>query len=565
MKYVVAIASLLLLLPSCTWAAERVQSFESVIQPAADGSFSVTETITYDFGSASRHGIYRTLNLEHPQPASVWYQERTIAIDDITVTKDTAFVPVAIDEGSSDIEIKIGDPDQTITGSHTYTISYTVAGGYSYYETESPELYWNVTGNEWEVPLESVQVIVEDSNTLLGDERACYAGVPGTGQADSETCAITEEGNTVLFTAGPVAPGEEVTIAYSLREGSVSYASEEQVVVWLVILPLLTSYLLAAAWFTYRYKIAHRPGRRTVITQYEPYEGLRPMYIGVVVDDSLNNRDITAGLLYLAEAGFITIKKISEKVLWVFDADDYEVELTKPVADAPTAFHKTVLKLLFEQQTVGEKVTLKALKNDQKQQRKNHKRIKKLKEAIKKDVLTEGYFEEVFPYRQFLLILLTGIVISSVSWWIDDVVGPLLLWVLFMLLIIISIVVSRRRTSKGYEAYYHTLGFKEFLSVTGKQRFKFHNAPSKSPQQFLEYLPYAIALEVEEEWSEVFKDVTIPAPSWYQGQTASFAAADFTSDFSAFSSSFSSSTGSSGSSGSGSAGGGAGGGGGGSW
>jgi len=133
--------------------------------------------------------------------------------------------------------------------------------------------------------------------------------------------------------------------------------------------------------------------------------------------------------------------------------------------------------------------------------------------------------------------------------------------------IIISVMVYRRRTVKGYEAKQHILGFKEFLSVTDKERFDFHNAPEKSPEQFMEYLPYAVALGVEDKWAEVFNDITIATPDWYDGGTANsaFVASSLVHDIGAFSSSFTSSSGTSPSSGGGSAGGGAGGGGGGSW
>ena len=109
-------------------------------------------------------------------------------------------------------------------------------------------------------------------------------------------------------------------------------------------------------------------------------------------------------------------------------------------------------------------------------------------------------------------------------------------------------------------------GFKDFLSTTEKERYKFHNAPARNTQQFMEYLPYAIAFGVEKEWAEVFKDIPLDQPSWYSSQNNStFNAVAFTHNLSAFSTSVSSSSGSSGSSGAGSAGGGGGGGGGGSW
>jgi uncharacterized membrane protein len=124
-----------------------------------------------------------------------------------------------------------------------------------------------------------------------------------------------------------------------------------------------------------------------------------------------------------------------------------------------------------------------------------------------------------------------------------------------------------RRTGLGYEALNHLEGFKLFLSVTDKERFAFHNAPEKSPELFMKYLPYAVAFGVEKEWAKVFASLTIPNPNWYEGSggISAFSATALTSDLASFSTSFSASSGTSGSSGGGSSGGGGGGGGGGSW
>ena len=130
----------------------------------------------------------------------------------------------------------------------------------------------------------------------------------------------------------------------------------------------------------------------------------------------------------------------------------------------------------------------------------------------------------------------------------------------------VFILAVQRRTKKGYESLNHLKGFRDFLSVTEKERYKFHNAPEKSPQQFMQYLPYAVAFGVEKEWAEIFKDISIANPDWYRGDSVStFSALALTNDLSAFSNSFTASAGSSPSSGGGSSGGGIGGGGGGSW
>ena len=133
-------------------------------------------------------------------------------------------------------------------------------------------------------------------------------------------------------------------------------------------------------------------------------------------------------------------------------------------------------------------------------------------------------------------------------------------------MILFIIVADGRRTRKGYEALDHLRGFKQFLSVTEKERYVFHNAPERNAEQFMEYLPYAIAFGVEKEWAKAFEGITIPDPSWYDGGSGShaFSAVGLTNSLGSFSTALASS-GMSASSGGGSSGGGSGGGGGGSW
>jgi uncharacterized membrane protein len=124
-------------------------------------------------------------------------------------------------------------------------------------------------------------------------------------------------------------------------------------------------------------------------------------------------------------------------------------------------------------------------------------------------------------------------------------------------------------------------GFAVFLSATEKDRLAMLNPPEKTPELFERYLPYALALDLEQAWSEQFSDILSAAaaekggagysPIWYSGTAFSaLSAGDFASSlggsFSDAISSSSTAPGSgSGSGGGGSSGGGGGGGGGGGW
>ena len=121
-------------------------------------------------------------------------------------------------------------------------------------------------------------------------------------------------------------------------------------------------------------------------------------------------------------------------------------------------------------------------------------------------------------------------------------------------------------------------GFKLYLSVAEKEGLNMRNPPEKNPELFEKYLPFALALDVENAWSEQFTKVLAQAqiehgysPTWYSGRHwrthgATGLASSLGSAFSATISSSSSPPGSSsGSGGGGSSGGGGGGGGGGGW
>lgn len=547
------------------FAIELIKNFETDITISEDGSFVVEELIEYDFSSRQRHGIFRKIPVAHPQDAEQRYHDRIIDIEVLNVTLDGAVVPYTISESSSEYEIKIGDPNSTITGRHDYRISYKVRGGLSYYLDENPELYWDAVGTGWNVIIENVEVRVQGPEGMLLAEYACYQGTEGLNKSCESITATTSK---TVFSSGNLAPGEGLTIAQALQSGKVERLTIERISPWFSWVPALVALFLAFVYWLYRIKTKHNPGD-VIVAEYEPYPGLLPMFTGVLLDGQLDARDITAGILYLAEQGFIKITKTSTKAFYLFEVDDYEVELLKDNEMAPSYFHESLLGLLFDAGLAGTKVKLSEIKKDQSKARTNARKLQKLRTAVADDVVERGFYEQIvkLPYIAALIALLFAISV------IGGIFFPVAIIVVVLGISIFAFValaiVYRRRTKLGYHALNHIKGFKDFLSVTGEERFKFHNAPSTNPGKFLEYLPYAVALGVEKEWSEVFKDVTVPNPSWYDGGSSAgaFNAAALTSDLGAFSTAFASSSGSSssGSSGGGSVGGGAGGGGGGSW
>jgi uncharacterized membrane protein len=541
--------------------AEVISTFVADYKIEADGTVLVKETITYDFAELERRGIFRTLLFSHPQKATAWYKSRSVLINVLSVSKNGSPEPFLVTENKNDLEIKIGNPDLTISGLQTYEINYELIGALSS-GPSGAEFYWNVTGNDWPIVIEEAVAKVSSSQiNIFKGNNACYQGLSGAKTACLE--ADTRDGQ-IIFRAENLAVGEGLTIATELDPALVSVVSFEKnsYLPFGFVAGLL--WLLYFAYKVYRYRVESRIDR-PVIAQYEPYPNYLPMYTGVIYDGQLDSRDVTAGILYLAEQGFIKIKRTEKKVLLFINTTDYEITLLKPVSDMSTEFLKTLSGLLFSTSaTLPQTVMLSSLAANRV---KNSALILKLRSSLTLDLKAGGITTNTLPPWSKSKTILVIFLVTFFGLFLLVENGIMLVVVVAITTLIIGVfALVDRKTAKGYEIVNHLEGFKLFLSVTDKERFNFHNAPEKSPELFMAYLPYAIALGVEEKWAKVFEDITIPQPDWYDGgNIGAFSASALTSDIGAFSASFSASSGTSGSSGGGSSSGGGGGGGGGSW
>jgi uncharacterized membrane protein len=70
------------------------------------------------------------------------------------------------------------------------------------------------------------------------------------------------------------------------------------------------------------------------------------------------------------------------------------------------------------------------------------------------------------------------------------------------------------RTVKGARLAEQVKGFGEFLRRVEKDRFE---RVVKTPEMFERYLPYAMALQVEDRWARAFQDIYTEPPTWYVG------------------------------------------------
>lgn len=130
-------------------------------------------------------------------------------------------------------------------------------------------------------------------------------------------------------------------------------------------------------------------GRKTAVARYRPPEKMAPTMIGSLIDEGVHDRDITAGIISLAEQGFIQLVRHEEPKLQVFNSVDYELKLNKSISEIATEIEKGVAEIIFNQEAaVGGSVRGSELKEDASVA----KGIKQIKKDINKRMVEAGYF-----------------------------------------------------------------------------------------------------------------------------------------------------------------------------
>src|SRR3989344_538043 len=95
------------------FAAEQISQFNATINIRSDSAIEVTESIAYDFGNEQRHGIFRYIPIQYKARGGNF----SLRISDISVV-DEKGLPYQFTTSypGSNVQIKIGDPDVSITG-----------------------------------------------------------------------------------------------------------------------------------------------------------------------------------------------------------------------------------------------------------------------------------------------------------------------------------------------------------------------------------------------------------------------------------------------------------------
>ncbi len=257
MKYLAAVilGVLVLCMPMGVQAAviqdpytgiEHIQTHHDSIRINADGSMHVEEQIVYDFSELYRHGIYRDIPFIKTNDAGKKYIMDFSGVE----VRDENGEPYTFSETHENdtIRWKIGDADKTINGVHQYDVSYTVNGALTYFP-EHDELYWNATGNGWQVPIGKASVTVGLPNGVPNDDLhvACYTGVQGS-KAQDCTTKIMSDRSVLVETTKPLEAYEGLSVVVGFPKGIVAVMEPRELVPFFdTVLGKIVAVLIALA------------------------------------------------------------------------------------------------------------------------------------------------------------------------------------------------------------------------------------------------------------------------------------------------------------------------------
>lgn len=492
---------------------ETIRSFEVEATVTSDRLVKISERIEYDFGQLDKHGIYRVIPETYVRDGISYGYRYSVT----GVKLDGVDEPYSESRQGDALYLKIGRELETITGSHIYTITYETDKAITFFE-DHDELYWNVTGNGWEVPIERTSFRLVSP---LGSDAArpfiCYTGHLGSTEQD---CGLTADKDALLVNSRRILNAQEgMTVVFSFPKGMINQPTESELF-WEAVrdnLILLAPLLAALAMFYIWRTKGKDPAPETIIPQYESPRGMSPMVLSGALGGGAiqaTGPGATATIIDMARKGYLHIEYGEKKGFFGGITQTYTFLKKQSPSEVAPAWEIRIWDGLFDQGR-RDRTTFDDLKEDKFYQDVSSAGSAATKELQKLHIFVSNPY--VVRTMYFLAAFMSAFVVLVIG--LSSPVGGLAAAATFVVIAVFGWFMPKR-TAEGTSIVAEVKGFKWFLSVTEEERLKFHNAPARTPEEFMELLPSAIALGVEKQWADQFKDIQLAPPEWAEGPRA---------------------------------------------
>ncbi len=561
--------------------AEAITTYHTTITVRPDGSLHLKEVIDYDFGDHPRHGIFRDIPLtvkvsRYAPAASVGLSNFTVALEGKPVPFQRSTMRSATD--GEMVRYRIGDPAKTVTGRHTYTLSYDVERGvYPSSLSGMEAIRWNAVGAGSNVPVRQAvaDLILPPALTRDAVRIGVYTGTYGS--TDSRADYRWIDGHHVRFEVDDLAPHEALTVEANYPEGLLGQRADE-------LLPTAADRLMGhwhwgaiVAFLLWLWKHARgfgaKEGVGSVAPQYYPPRGLSLLQSGLILDKFADKKDFAAAILELGTQGYLEVHQPEGDVNPIIRRTD------KPAAadDALTPDQRYLLnEILFKN---GDTYVVKT--RDASRAKAINRQLDTLNEMLytwsvasgqmhadpqksrKRFLLTAGAVSAVLIVLAFVstfklfgweVAFLSGMVTLFVGigasvlfaavrsrsysgiffglfWLIVSLMGfsgaldghifatlfqsPMIL----LPILIAGVYYFYRRIGifapKGLETYRYLLGYREFMKRVERDRIR--RFLKQDPNYLDKGLPYAVLFGLDTHWLALYDELSVAQPGWYYG------------------------------------------------
>jgi len=630
-------AALLMAAGSAT-AAERILEFRSDIEIQADASLQVTESITVSAeGRQIRRGIYRDI----PTLYTDRHGNRIrVDLNVLKVSRDGVPEPYQVEDISNGVRIRIGDANQSLQpGTHSYRITYRTNRQLGFFDNFD-ELYWNVTGNGWGFAIETASAHVSLPAGAKAVQMAAYTGVQGGHGEDFRQTTLDD---TLVWTTTRILnPREGLTIAVAWPKGFVTEPDFNDQFGWFLRDNAATGVaLLGTVIIFWYYMLAWRrygkdPDGSAIFPRFEPPANVSPAACRFIRLMNFDKKAFSAAIISMGVKGYLSLEEEDDSYRLHKETNAKLQNLSNGERHIAKALLNQRTSFLLDQ--MNRKLLAKCVKKFRGTLESEYEKAAFVRNAplfIFGAVLSGavlvlsiilGNSGEQFIASLMTAICSAGLTFVALHFWGDDTdptfkavafrrlpvagifagaikiivfvfmaglssIGAMLLQLaespLLSLCIgllagmnVVFFFLLKRPTLAGRKLMDEIEGFRMYLGTAEEERLKFMHPPEKTPELFERFLPYAMALDVENEWNDKFARALAEAssaeehgyqPRWYRGSSwrpgssGSFGKSLGASLGTAVASSVSPPGSSSGSGGGGFSGGGGGGGGGGGW
>jgi hypothetical protein len=477
-------------------AKERIVLFASDITVHPDSTMEVQETMhVVSTHKMIIHGIVREFPTRYKDSFGRNY---VVGFTIKSVTHNGQNIPFWTEPATNGKKLYIGDKNAYVPrGNNVYTITYTTERQLGFF-ADHDELYWNVTGNGWRLPIDKATAVVHLPHTIPANTIGAEAYTGAQGQQGTQYNATLNEHGATFATTRPLRRYQGLTIVVTFPKGSVQEPALVQKALWfmrdnafligfLLILLLFICLLISCGIAAKRCK---KPG--TIIPLFYPPKDMSPSVVGRMKKMEFSHSFVAADIVDLAVRGFITI---THKTGMLYGGSYTLTRTDRQVPSGKSDYEDALLSLLFNETTT-------LIINQ-----KNSDLFEKVIQKVKNHTWhrTQTYFMYLSSFINKGSVLCIALIVLLIVVRPDDPGLIILALALTAGSMALLIWLSHVYTPEGRTLQDDIDGFELYLKTAETDRMEIIGTPpTRTPELYEHYLPYAMALGVEKQWSRQF-------------------------------------------------------------